>query len=165
MCQSALFRFIYKNKIHGKSCDVDMKGISLFETIIVLVLIGILLGLFLPRMGGMSDEARTETARGDLYAIQKAIHAYYLNHNNVFPAGSDWQNNDLVNDNPRLLRQVLYDPFRPTKTEYSYYTSLNGKYYIVFSYGANQVAGITGINDSGLLTGSVDDDIYVTNGS
>ena len=144
-------------------------GFSILEITIVLVLISLILGVFLMRTSGFSDLTRSETARGDLRAIQKAINAYYLNYyahgSYSYPSGSDWQNNNLANDNPKVLRQILYDPFRSTNTEYSYYLSANGKYYTAFSYGPNRNADITGISDIGALTGSVGDDIYVTNGS
>ncbi len=140
-------------------------GFSVLEMVVVLVLLSLILGVFLVRMRGSSDQIKSETARGDLRSIQKAINNYYLNHASVFPSGSDWQNNDLVNDNPRTLRQILYDPFRAAHTEYSYFLSPNGKYFVAFSYGPNDLAGITGINDNAQLTGTAGDDIFVTNGA
>ena len=140
-------------------------GFSILEMMIVLVLAGFLLGVFLVRLRGLGDQKDMETARGDLRAIQTAIHAYYLNHNKTYPEGADWQNNDLVNDDPRILRQVLYDPFRSPDTEYSYFRSSNGIYYVAFSYGPDKSPDITGIGDDGQLTGQNDDDMFVSNGS
>ena len=140
-------------------------GFSVLEMVVVLILIAFLLGVFLIRMGGLSDQRNIETAKGDLRAIQAAVHAYYLNHNKTYPVGADWQNNDLVHDDPRVLRQVLYDPFRSPAAEFSYYRSNNGIYYVAFSYGPGRTAGITGISDSGQLLGTTGDDIYVTNGA
>ena len=140
-------------------------GFTVLELIVVLVVISFILGVVIVRTGGLNDQKRIETAKGDLRAIQTAINAYYLNHNNIYPVGADWQNNDLVNDNPRVLRQVLYDPFQPANTEYRYFASANGKYYAVFSYGPDKQADITGINNSGQLTGANDDDIFMTNGT
>lgn len=137
----------------------------MLEMLVVLVVISFLLGIFIVRTRGFADQYRIETARGDLRVLETAINAYYLNHSNTFPAGSDWQNNDLVTDNPRLLRQILYDPFQPAASEYGYYTSPNGKYYVVCSYGLDRAADITGINNSGQLTGASDDDIFHTNGT
>lgn len=138
---------------------------TMIETIVVLVLVSIIVGVFILRGGGLGNQKRIETARGDLRALQTGIHAYYLNHSNTYPAGADWQSNDLVNDNPRVLRQVLYDPFRAANTEYSYFVSSNGKYYAVFSYGPDGATDITGINNSGQLTGADDDDISLSNGT
>lgn len=144
---------------------IRLSGFTILEMVGVLILIGLLLGAFLIRMGGLSDQRNMETVRGDLRAIQTALHAYYLNHNRIYPDGADWQNNDLVNDDPRVLRQVLYDPFRPPNTEYSYLMSSNGTYYVAFSYGPDGAPDLTGIGASGQLVGQNDDDIFVTNGS
>ncbi len=138
-------------------------GFSILEMIVVLALIAVILGVFIYRLGGVGDQNRIETARGDLRAIQTAINAYYLNHNNTFPSGTDWLNNDLVNDNPRVLRQIVYDPFRSGNVEYSYVLRVN--YYVAFSYGPDKTQDITGIRgDTGELLGQNDDDIYITNG-
>jgi general secretion pathway protein G len=140
-------------------------GFSILEMVVVLVLAGLVIGFFVIRAGGMADQNRMETARGDLRALQTAIQSYYLSNDNVFPAGNDWQSGDLSGDDPRILRQILYDPFQAAGTEYEYASSGNGKYYVVFSMGPDQAADITGINNSGQLTGSNDDDIFRTNGT
>ena len=140
-------------------------GFTVLELIVVLVVISFILGVLIVRTGGLSDQKNIETAKGDLRAIQTAVHAYYLNNNKTYPNGADWQNNDLVHDDPRILRQVLYDPFRSPAAEYSYFLSSNGKYYVAFSYGVNRSPNITGISDVGQLTGQSVDDIPVTNGT
>jgi len=141
------------------------RGFSLLEMIFVLGIVVVVLGISVVRMRGMSDQKNIETARGDLRAIQTAVNAYYLNNSSVYPAGSDWQSNDLANDSPRVLRQVLYDPFRAANTEYSYSVSGDGKYYVIYSYGPDAAADITGIDNNGKLTGQNDDDIFITNGT
>lgn len=164
------FNFVYREScIVHRSTNHDSrsekKGFSVLEMIFVLVLVVIILGISLIRMRGMSEHKNIETAKGDLRAIQTAINAYYLNHSSAYPAGSDWQSNDLVNDSPRVLRQILYDPFRTGNSEYSYSVSGNGKYYVAFSYGSDSAADITGIDNNGKLTGQNDDDIFITNGT
>ncbi len=141
------------------------KGFSVLEMIFVLALVVIILGISLIRMRGMSEHKNIETAKGDLRAIQTAVNAYYLNHSSTYPTGSDWQSSDLASDSPRVLRQVLYDPFRTANAEYSYSVSGNGKYYVAFSYGPDGAADITGIDNNGKLTGQNDDDIFITNGT
>ncbi len=152
------------------------RAFTLLEILVVIFLISILLGITIVRTSGVAVQRSMETAKGDLRAIQTAINSYFLHHSKTFPSGTDWLNNDLVNDNPRILRQVLYDPFRsptagcfgiinPSTAEYSYFTSSDGKYYVAFSYGPDRAADITGINTSGKLLGTNDDDLYVTNGA
>jgi general secretion pathway protein G len=143
----------------------DLFGLTLIEAIVSLAIIGLLLALFVFRTEGLGDQKRIETAKGDLRAIQTAINAYYLNNSNVYPAGNDWQSSDLVNESPRIHTQRLYDPFQAADTDYGYFTSPNSSYYVVFSHGPDRAADITGINDSGQLTGTSDDDIFVTNGT
>ena len=63
-----------------------------------------------------------------------------------------------------LLGEPLLDPFR-SSAEYNYILSSNSTYYVAFSYGPDGAADITGINTSGVLQGTNDDDIYVTNGT
>ena len=158
------------------------RGFSLLEMIVVISLISIILGIFIVRSSGMQDQRLIDTAKGDLRAIQTAINNYYFHHANTYPSGVDWLSNDLVNDTPRVLRQIVYDPFRPTdslgdgdrrrppgvipgKPQYSYYTSSDGKYYVAFSYGPDREGDISGISNNGKLTGNNDDDIFVTNGT
>ena len=146
------------------------KGFTVLEMIVALGIMVLILSVVLFRTRGISDQGRIETARGDLRALKAAIEAYYLNHidsggNHYLPSGSDWQTNDLANDNPRVIGQILYDPFRSANTQYQYAASPNGKYFVAFSYGPNEAANITGINDSGVLTGISQDDIFETNGT
>lgn len=140
------------------------KGFSILEMIVVLGLVGIILGIVALKSGGFSEQRKRETVKGDLRAIQTAMNSYFLRHNYAYPDGSDWMSTDLVEDNPRILRQILYDPFRAANTQYSYFKSTDGKYYVVFSYGPDAAVDVTGINTSGKLTGASDDDIFVTNG-
>jgi type II secretory pathway pseudopilin PulG len=148
-----------------KGTRLQRLGFSILEIVVVLVLVMTVLGILMVRTGGLNDQQRIETARGDLRALQTAIHAYYLNNSNAYPAGSDWQTTDLASDTPRVLADILDDPFQAVNTEYEYETSANGNYYVVFSVGPDRTADITGINNSGELTGTSDDDIFLTNGT
>ncbi len=139
-------------------------GVTALETIIVITLIGLIMGFLIIRMAGVSDQKMIQIVKGDLRSLQTAIHAYYLNHDQMYPSGADWQNDDLVSDSPRVLRQVLYDVFQGPTSEYNYSTSTDGKYYVVFSNGPDRIADITGIDTNGKLMGQNDDDIFMTNG-
>jgi len=137
---------------------------STLELIIVLAIVILVLGISSVRFIGFQDQTRIETVRGDLKALQSAIDHYYLNNNKAIPAGDDWQTTDLANDDPRVLGPILHDPFQGENEQYEYLTSPNSKYYVVYSFGIDRQADITGIDNSGLILGISDDDIFLTNG-
>jgi len=160
------------------------RGFSMLEMIVVITLIATVVGIFIVRTAGMQDQRWMDATKGDLRAIQTAINSYYFRHANSYPSGTDWMTNDLINDNPRILREVVRDRFNVPPASsgdeesnpqrrwvmegrgpYSYFQSSDNKYYVVVSYGPDRQADITGINTNGKLTGNNDDDIFVTNGT
>lgn len=59
----------------------DEKGFTLIELIIVIVILGIIAGVAIPKFVGLSDEARKSAARGVAGAMSSTIaakHADYL---------------------------------------------------------------------------------------
>ncbi len=71
------------------------KGFTLIELIIVIVILGILSGVAVPRFSGLSDSARLSAARGVGGAMSSTItarHADYLVSNNDYTA------TDVIND-------------------------------------------------------------------
>jgi hypothetical protein len=98
--------------------------------------------------------------------MQTAVESYYMNQTpNAYPATSTTVCASTLNSaSPLVIGEVLYDPFR-SSAEYNYIKSSNGTYYVIFSYGPDGAADITGIGTTGVLTGTNDDDIYVSNGT
>jgi len=149
------------------------KGFTLIEMLIVIAVIAILVGIALPRLRGMRQEGNYAKAKGELKTLQTALESFFI-HNAAYPVQSAavdtvWQDDtdSLTEATPNIIASVLNDPFTPGgATEYRYATSAsdNSDYYVVFSVGFDGIADITGINTLGELTGTDDDDIFVTNG-
>ena len=142
------------------------KGFSILELLVVITVISILIGVAIPRLKGMQDQANITKAKSETRTIQAALESYYINHSpNAYPASSTTVCASSLNSaSPKIIASALYDPFL-TSTEYDYIRSSNGKYYVVFSVGVDGAADITGINDSGVLQGTSDDDLYASNGT
>lgn len=142
-------------------------GFTIIELLIVIAVISILIGIAIPRMKGMQDEANVTKAKAETRSLKAAVESYYINQNpNSYPASSTTICASTLNSaSPTIVSEILYDPFLTTATEYNYIRSDNGRYYVIFSVGVDGVADITGINDAGVLQGTDDDDIYSTNGT
>lgn len=142
-------------------------GFTLLELIIVIAVIAILLGIALPRLRGMIDEGNAAKAAAELRTLQAAVESYYIHNSKTYPAdgSTTWQS--ALTDSttrPKIIGSALADPFNTSGTQYRYDKSSNGLYYIIWSVGPDNTADVTGISTTGALTGSADDDIYVSNG-
>lgn len=143
------------------------KGFTILELLVVIAVISILIGIAVPRIKGMQDEANRTKAEAEVRTLQTAIESYYINQTpNAYPATSTTLGNStLKSAKPLIVSEVLYDPFLATSTEYNYIRSSNAKYYVILSVGIDGTADITGINDLGVLQGTNDDDLFATNGT
>ena len=143
---------------------------TLIELLVVISVISILLGIVIPRFKAMQEEANKAKAKAELRTLQTAIESYYINQSpQSYPESSAAIcQSDLINQTPKIVSSILYDPFSPGgEDEYIYMRSSNGSYYVIFSVGPNGEADrITDIGDDGILVGdSNEDDIFVTNGT
>ena len=71
-----------KKHAHKKS------GFTLIEIILVVVIIGILAGIVLPRMGGRSEQAQISQAQSNIAALSMAIQEFEMM-NGVYPSSLD----------------------------------------------------------------------------
>lgn len=138
-----------------------VRALTLIEIIVMIVVIAILIGVLLPQFHGTQDETATQRARSELRTIATAIESYYIHNGNTLPTTLS----TLMSATPRIMTTVPDDPFHSGSNDYTLYKDTNGVYYVVFSYGPDRTAGITGISTAGALTGAVGDDICVTNGT
>ena len=136
------------------------RGFTLIEMMIVIAVIAILVGILLPSFRGTQDEAAEQRARAELRTIATALESYFIHNSNAFPSALT----SLTSVTPRIISVIPDDPFRSGSNDYTYYTT--SQYYVIFSYGRDRAADISGINSSGQMTESDDctADIWVSNG-
>jgi len=58
----------------------NQKGFTLIELVMIIVILGILAAVAIPKYQDLSDEAKEAAARGSLGAVRSAITIYYANH-------------------------------------------------------------------------------------
>ena len=120
------------------------KAFTIIELVIVISVLIILIGITIPSMRGMQQSGTLTKVKGELQTFQAAVESYYSNSSpNVYPGPPGASSNTigatyLVSATPQILNSPLYDPFNPAgSTEYGYYLSANGQYYVVSSMGPN----------------------------
>lgn len=125
-------------------------GFSLIEIMVVVVILGILASIVVPKIISRPDEARVVKAKQDVLAIQNALDLYKLD--NGFYPSTDQGLIALVekpnsNPAPRDWKQYLKSlPKDPWGHDYLYLNPGEHGDVDVFTYGADSQPGGTGIN-------------------
>ena len=126
------------------------RGFSLIEIMVVVVILGILASIVVPKIISRPDEARVVKAKQDVLAIQNALDLYKLD-NGVYPS-TDQGLLALVekpssNPEPRDWKPYLKSlPKDPWNREYLYLNPGQHGEIDVFTLGADGQPGGTGIN-------------------
>ena len=61
-----------------RKINILKSGFTLIEIILVVVIIGILAGIGLPKLGGKSDQAKIAQAQGNISMLESAIQEYEI---------------------------------------------------------------------------------------
>lgn len=128
----------------------QQRGFSLIEIMVVVVILGILAALVVPKIISRPDDARIVKAKQDVLAIQNALDLYRLD-NGVYPS-TDQGIRALVekpstNPVPKDWRSYLKTlPKDPWGRDYLYLNPGQHGEIDVFTYGADGQPGGTGIN-------------------
>jgi general secretion pathway protein G len=127
----------------------DIKGFSLIELMVVIVILGILAGMIMPKLMGRTDDAKMVKAQVDLAALDTALKLYKLDNGEyptteqglkalVEPPDKDGNTGNWKKGG-YLEKKAL--PKDPWGREFIYLSpGTNGEYDII-SYGADGVPG------------------------
>lgn len=126
------------------------RGFSLIEIMVVVVILGILASIVVPKIIGRPDEARVVKAKQDILAIQNALDLYKLD--NGFYPSTDQGLFALVekpntSPTPRNWKPYLKSlPQDPWGRDYLYLSPGQHSEVDVFTFGANGQPGGTGVD-------------------
>jgi len=132
----------------------DNRGFTLIELMVVIVILGILAGLIIPRIMGRPEEARRMKARIQIESIETSLQLYKLDNGNYPTTDQGLQaliEAPTVGQLPRAWREGGYMekgkvPKDPWRTEYVYLSpGVNGDYDLS-SYGPDGEPGGEGID-------------------
>lgn len=68
-----------------KNVNHQQSGFTLFEIMVVVVIIGILATLIIPKLTGRTDQARVAKAQNDIQTLETALDLYKLD-NGIYPS-------------------------------------------------------------------------------
>ena len=126
---------------------------TVIELVLVIIVLGILIGISVPKIKGFQQNSNLVKASKEVATIMTALESYYTFNSHSFPVSTtpitNLQATYLINATPNIISSILYDPFAAAGTEYSYASSSNGQYYVVWSQapGRNLPTGITNTGD------------------
>jgi general secretion pathway protein G len=122
-------------------------GFTLIEIMVVVLILGLLAALVVPKIVGRTDEARVTRAKADIKAIESALNLFKID-NGFYPnTGEGLQ--ALVSAPPRARKwnpdgYLDKIPVDPWGAEYIYQS--DGRKIVVASTGADGVEGGEGYN-------------------
>ncbi|MEH0021365.1 MAG: type II secretion system major pseudopilin GspG [Desulfobacter sp.] len=132
----------------------NQKGFSFIELMVVVIILGILAGMIVPRYMGRTDEAKKVKAKVDIAAIETSLKMYRLDNGSypsteqglmaliekptTEPAAPNWSENGYL-DKKKL-------PKDPWNRDYIYISPGVNEEFDILSYGADGAPGGEGKN-------------------
>ena len=129
---------------------IGVRGFTLIEVMIVIVILGVLAALIVPKVMGRPDEARIVAARQDIATIMQALKLYRLD-NRKYPTTEQGlmalvRKPEVEPVPPNWKSYVERLPQDPWGSPYQYLNpGLQGEI-DVFSFGGDGVAGGEGVD-------------------
>lgn len=125
-------------------------GFSLIEIMVVVVILGILASIVVPKIINRPDEARIVKAKQDVSAIQNALDLYKLD-NGTYPTTDQGlaalvvkpESNPIPQDWKQYLKSLPKDPWG---RDYLYLNPGQHSEIDIFTLGADGQEGGTGVN-------------------
>jgi general secretion pathway protein G len=105
-----------KNKL--KKLNSKKSGFTLIEIILVVVIIGILAGIAIPRMGGKTEKAKISQAKSNITSLSMAVQEFEMINGN-YPSSLD-QLLDESKGGPFMEKKAI--PSDPWGKPYTYST-------------------------------------------
>ncbi|MCB1901359.1 MAG: type II secretion system major pseudopilin GspG [Rhodocyclaceae bacterium] len=137
-------------KAGHRATQAMQHGFTLIEVMVVIVILGVLAALIVPRVLGRPDEARVVAAKQDIGAIMQALKLYKLDNRRYPTAEQGLQalvqkpSTPPVPDNWKAYLEKL--PNDPWGSPYQYLNpGIQGEI-DVFSYGADNASGGEGVD-------------------
>jgi general secretion pathway protein G len=116
----------------------NKKGFTLIELMLVVIIIGVLVSMVVPRLVGRSEEARVAAARADINAnISVALDLYELDTGKYPEALTDLLSKTGAGKGPYLKKE----PVDPWGRSYTYKFPGEHGDYDLYSYGPDGVEG------------------------
>lgn len=126
------------------------RGFSLIEIMVVVIILGILASLVVPKIISRPDDARAVKAKHDILGIQNALDLYRLD-NGVYPS-TDQGLHALVKEPQSRPKPQHWKPYLkslpkdPWGRDYLYLNPGQHGEVDIFTYGANGEPGGSGVN-------------------
>ena len=137
------------------------RAFTLIELMVVVLIIGILAALIIPKLFGNEDTAKVQTAKSNIAELESDLSRYRLD-NDAFPTTDDGlqalvtQPNDPTITNYRSGGYLPSMPKDPWNNVYQYASpGANGRDYDIISYGRDGKPGGEGY-DADISTSTLD---------
>ncbi|MBF0122719.1 MAG: type II secretion system protein GspG [Candidatus Omnitrophica bacterium] len=132
---------------------MKVRGFTIIEIFAVMLVVGILIGITLPKLKSMQSDAKITRAKRELNTLKAALEMYHVYHKTYPPLTDRICAEFFLTESSQMVSDPLYDPFGATSTsEYKYFLSPNGRNYVIFSAGLPGQSAPTGIADAGDIT-------------